>query len=100
MSLKLDHADSFTAREITTLEQWLIAANAGDAVNADAILRTGLRAEHFESLLADDPAQRDPVDVEQLAELAAAADAAVATFEASRQVGPAAPAPEHDRGGA
>jgi hypothetical protein len=76
-SLKLDHAQSFTVREIRTLGTWFTAAQAGDIGTAGRILSTGLLAEHYESLLADDPAARTQEENTILAELSKLADEAI-----------------------
>ena len=74
---KLDHATSFTVREIRTLGIWFTAAQAGDIGTAGRILSTGLLAEHYESLLDDDPTKRTPDQVATLAKLSAEADASI-----------------------
>jgi len=80
VKLLLDKAQSFTGREITTLQEWLIAANANLLGTASRILSTGLLAEHFESLLPEDPTARTQAMTDALAVLRTDADAAVASL--------------------
>ncbi len=55
--LILRKAEQFTDTEVVCLEAWLRAAEDGNAEKARAVLRTGLLAEHYKSLLSEDPAQ-------------------------------------------
>ncbi len=57
VDLILDKAEEFTRTEVVCLTAWLVAAEGGDLESARLILRTGLLAEHYRSLLSEDPAQ-------------------------------------------
>lgn len=64
----------FTQRESVTMKDWLLAAvtaiNARDRALgkiAEEILDTGLAAEHWLSILHEDPAQRTQEQVDRLA---------------------------------
>ena len=67
--LLLLKAEEFTRTEVVCLEQWLRAAEAGQGGNARAILRTGLLAEHYRSLLHEDPGQITEAQSSKLKEL-------------------------------
>lgn len=62
-------AEDFTRTEVVCLEAWLSAAQAGEAEKAHQILRTGLLAEHYRSLLSEDPGQITVAQSAQLKEL-------------------------------
>ncbi len=55
--LLLDKGDEFTRTEVATMDPWLKAKHARLDDIADRILRTGLRAEPYRSLLSEDPAK-------------------------------------------
>lgn len=67
--LILRKAEDFTKTEVVTLEAWLSAALAGDFEKAHVILRTGLLAEHYRSLLSEDPGQITEAQAAKLDEL-------------------------------
>jgi hypothetical protein len=53
-------ARGFTEVEIPCLAEWLREVLAGNLAKADAILRTGLLLEHYESLLSENASQITP----------------------------------------
>ncbi len=53
--LVLVKAEAFTDIEVVCLESWEAAVNAGHPDKAHEILRTGLLAEHYRSLLSEEP---------------------------------------------
>lgn len=55
--LVLGKAEEFTRIEVVCLEAWLAAAQRGELQKAHNVLRTGLLAEHYRSLLHEDPQQ-------------------------------------------
>jgi len=55
--LLLKKAEAFTDIETVCLEAWLTADQSGQPKKAHEILRTGLLAEHYKSLLDADPAK-------------------------------------------
>ena len=67
--LILRKAEEFNRTEVIALEGWLVAAQAGEPAKARAILRTGLLAEHYRSLLSEDPAEIPVEQSDQLIEL-------------------------------
>lgn len=64
--LLLIKAEAFTQTEVVCLEAWLRAAQEGSADKARAILRTGLLAEHYLSLLKEVPGERTAEQSERL----------------------------------
>lgn len=68
-SLKLSHAREFTDLENTTLDAWLQAENANLDERARQLLDAGLMAEHFTSLLDNDPSKRTLAEVATLDQL-------------------------------
>ncbi len=72
--LLLHKANEFTATEVVTIEAWEDAANAGNYGLAHDILHAGLLAEHYRSLLSEDPAQITDAQSAQQADLLAKLD--------------------------
>lgn len=75
--LLLQRVLQFTDIEDTGLALWLDLENSGLEEQAATFLNVALKFEHYLSQLANDPAQRTPVEVETLETLRA--DFAVAT---------------------
>lgn len=67
--LLLLKAEEFTRTEVIAMEQWLAAALAGQPDKARAILRTGSLAEHYRSVLHEDPGQITEAQSAKLREL-------------------------------
>jgi hypothetical protein len=79
----LSKTDDFTVGrrgEVRTMQFWLQAAFAGELRLADTILTTGLRAEHYRSLLPNDLNDATSEQLATLEELTAALDAAIRMF--------------------
>lgn len=72
--LILTKATEFTNTEVVTLGAWLAAAEAGEFGLARDLLFAGLLAEHYRSLLSEDPAQITEAQSTQLRELLAELD--------------------------
>jgi len=80
----LTKTDDFTTGrrgEVRTMQVWLQAVLVGELRIADNILRTGLRAEHYRSLLPNDLNDATPAQLTTLEELTVALDRAVREFE-------------------
>ena len=80
----LKKTDEFTTGpqgEVRTMQVWLQAVLAGELRVADKILRTGLRAEHYRSLLPNNLNEATPDQLTTLDALTQAQDAAVKEFE-------------------
>ena len=77
---KLLHATDFTNEELPTLKAWLTAVTKGDLTAADRILSAGLLAEHYNSLLPDNPADQTVDEQQTLSSLKAEAAAARAGY--------------------
>ncbi len=54
---RFEKAVAFTETEVLVLEVWLDAEKAGEDELAHKVLRAGLLAEHYKSLLAENPGQ-------------------------------------------
>ena len=87
----LEKAEEFTTTEVLCLERWLTDALRGDSDVARKILRTGLLAEHYRSLLSEDPTQITEAQSQTLRELQL-------EFERALQLIGAPPAPYPDPG--
>lgn len=85
----LKKTDEFTTGaqgEVRTMQVWLQAVLTGELRLADKVLRTGLRAEHYRSLLPNDLNEATLDQRATLDALTKAQDAAVREFE-SRDAG-------------
>lgn len=80
----LAKTDDFTfgrRGEVRTMQVWLQAVLVGELRIADTILKTGLRAEHYRSLLPNDLRDATPEQRETLEDLTGALDRAIQEFE-------------------
>lgn len=78
----LEKAREFTNDEVTCLTAWIKAYTAGDPVQAEKILQTGLLPEHYRSLLTEFGEQAVPVTDAQIGTLTVLRDAAKAARDA------------------
>lgn len=69
VDLLYEKALGFTNTENTILTVWLGLAIKGDVALAGDVLRAGLLAEHYASLLHEDPAQVSPAQSDRLTAL-------------------------------
>ncbi len=66
---RFEKAVAFTETEVVVLEAWKDAADGGEYELAHKVLRAGLLAEHYKSLLAENPGQITDHESAVLAEL-------------------------------